>query len=104
MPDNFADLATSLPFIKSRLFALSTYVNSHDNLIMDIYKKELVILPIRVGTIDFNKMTKQGPNNTTLLSDVAQDAVEQAEYVTEEKLQNESSQNKHLFIKIEKKN
>jgi len=83
VPKNFGALFSSIPFIKSTFIALDTYICSHDNLIMDIYKSEIVILPIRVGTIDFDKMTKEGPNNKALLSDIAQDAVEQAKYVTQ---------------------
>ena len=37
------------------------------------------------------------------LSEESNEAIEQAYYVVEEKLQNESSSDKHMFIKIEKR-
>lgn len=42
--------------LKQRQNVLTMYVNSHDNLIKNTYKSELVELPIRVGTLDFYKI------------------------------------------------
>ena len=58
IPKNIGDLAsiTSIPLFKERLFALSEYISSHDNLITKVYEKELTIIPTRINTLEFHKL------------------------------------------------
>lgn len=38
---------------------LETYVLSHDNLILELYYKELLRLPVRLGTLEFYKLGRK---------------------------------------------
>ena len=48
-----------LPYIQAKSRILNLYINSHDNLITKLYKKELIQMPIRYSTLDFHLMTKK---------------------------------------------
>lgn len=52
-------LMTHLPLIQAKLNMLQLYVNSHDNLIIKIYRRELIQMPIRFDTLDFHLMTQK---------------------------------------------
>ena len=51
-------LTPSLDFLalNNKLKILTTYVNSNDNLILDLYRHNLLLLPIRFNTLDFHKL------------------------------------------------
>ena len=98
MPEGFFSLVKTIPTIKKQFTVLGNYVNSHDNLIKQIYRDEIAILPIRLGTVDFNKTVVNDE-----LSSLSKDAIEQAYYVVEEKLLNDTNFEKHMFFKVEKK-
>lgn len=74
-------------------------MSSHDNLIMDIYEDELALLRIRLGTLDFAKMTNK---EKTELSEVSKDAIRQAKYILKEKMENRENQNKVIYFRVEK--
>ena len=69
----------TLPVFEERKSALEKYINSHDNLIKVLYEKETTILPIRMDTLDFNKIIKPGAAHLTPL---CEDSIKQAKYVT----------------------
>ena len=56
---------------------ISKFTSSHDNLIRNLYKEELTILPIRIATLDFHNLVKENQ-----LTPASRDAIEQAKYVT----------------------
>lgn len=77
------DFATAnFKFVETGLFAegrgdlLESYVDGEDNLTRQIYFKELISLPIRLGTLDFHKFKKP---------DVLPNIVEETYYYTIEK-------------------
>lgn len=76
------------------------YMVSHDNLIKNIYEKQLIILPIRLGTLDFHEMTKDGE-----LTEKAVDAIYQGKYVTKQQVQNglKKDEDRKFYIKFEKR-
>ena len=41
---------------------LNMRVNSHDNLILNLYYDRLIKLPLRIGTLDFYKISKDRPD------------------------------------------
>ena len=84
---NFHSDLLTLPVFEQRQSALQKYINSHDNLIQALYEKETTILPIRMDTLDFYKMVQPG---TSRLTRLCRDSIEQAKYVTAEKLTNDS--------------
>jgi hypothetical protein len=45
-------------FSESRSDLLKSFINGEDNLTLSIYYKELVSLPIRLGTLDFHKFKR----------------------------------------------
>lgn len=55
---------------------LSTHINSDDNLILEIYDKELLTLPVKINTLDFTKLKLPG---------FIPDVIEQTYYYTTEK-------------------
>lgn len=57
------------------------------------------MLPIRLSTLDFSKMTNP---EKTCMSDLANDSIHQSECVVLEKLRNRKSQEKVLYFRIEK--
>ena len=58
----------AIPAIEDRLKVLDLYINSFDNLITNIYKEELTILPIRIGTLDFSKISDDGGNTLSAIA------------------------------------
>ena len=72
---NLSSIST-IPLLAQKANRLEVYVNSHDNLISEIYKKELAKLPIRVETLDFSLMSHNGK-----LTPISEDAIMQSEYV-----------------------
>ena len=75
----------NIPVLAEKMARVNVYVNSHDNLISGIYKKELAKLPIRVETLDFSLMSQNGK-----LTPISEDAIMQSEFVVMEKLLNNS--------------
>lgn len=67
----------SIEAIDEKIKILTTFINSHDNLIQDLYQNNSLMLPIRLGTLDFHKI-----NSPLLL----QMTIEQSCYITIEKL------------------
>jgi hypothetical protein len=63
--------------IDEKIKILTTFINSNDNLIQDLYQNNTLMLPIRLGTLDFHKI-----NQPLLL----QMTIEQSCYITIEKL------------------
>lgn len=66
-----AQLASLVGMIKSKLKQfdtsrsvwlnmLSTYMEAHDNLAIELYCKELLQLPVRLSTLSFTKFRKLG--------------------------------------------
>jgi hypothetical protein len=47
---------------RNTLKMLNIRINSHDNLILNLYYDQLIKLPIRIGTLDFFKITKDRPD------------------------------------------
>lgn len=41
---------------------LNIRINSHDNLILNLYYDKLIKLPLRIGTLDFYKISKDKPD------------------------------------------
>ena len=89
----------TLPVFEERKSALEKYINSHDNLIKALYEKETTILPIRMDTLDFYKMVEPGTDHLTHL---CKDSIEQAQYVTAEKLTDDAEKTKVFYITAEK--
>lgn len=58
-PKEVYPLLMTIPAIARRLNVLELYVNSHDNLIRRIYEKELTLLPVRLGTLDFSAIQEK---------------------------------------------
>ena len=67
----------SISAIDQKIRILTTFINSHDNLIQDLYQNNTLMLPIRLGTLDFHKI-----NQPLLL----QMTIQQSCYITIEKL------------------
>ena len=63
--------------VDDKIKILTTFINSHDNLIQDLYQMNTLNLPIKLGTLDFHKI-----NEPHLL----QMTIEQSNYITIEKL------------------
>lgn len=42
--------------IDSKVKILTTFINSHDNLIQELYQNDTLMLPIKLGTLDFHKI------------------------------------------------
>lgn len=51
-----ADVLPSFQFLKSKAEIIETYVNSNDQLMLELYKDKLLLLPIRFNTLDFHKL------------------------------------------------
>lgn len=79
---------------------LDLYITSHENLIIDIYKDELVLLPIKLDTLDFALMTNK---DCTDFSELAKDAIQQARYVVKEKLENRENKDKVIYFRVERR-
>lgn len=60
-----------IPVFQNKYNIFQTYLESHDNLILDLYYKNLILLPIHLSVLDFQKIGSELPS-----------AVEQAEYTT----------------------
>ena len=99
LPNDFFGLFASVPIISENLKILDLYMSSHDNLIMNIYKDELALLRIRLGTLDFAKMTNK---EKTELSGISKDAITQARYILKEKMENRANQDKAIYFRVEK--
>ena len=56
----------TIPAMQNRLKVLDLYVNGFDNLIVNNYKEELTILPIKMGTLDFWKISDNGKKFSTI--------------------------------------
>lgn len=41
--------------------SLETFTESNDSLIMELYTDKVIKCPIKIGTLDFNKITKEIP-------------------------------------------
>jgi hypothetical protein len=41
------------------LKSLTSFTESNDNLIMDLYKDRVIKCPIKIGTLDFHKITQK---------------------------------------------
>lgn len=61
-------------------------MDSHDQLIVNLYKKELIMLPIRLGTLDFHLMC-QKVGDTDKLSNLSNDSIMQSYFAMLEKIQ-----------------
>ena len=68
---------------------LNNYVTSHDNLINELYSSEIILLPTRIGLLEYFRLTPSDRLNQLTL--------EQAYFSTHEKF---SSRRKHCFIEI----
>ena len=38
---------------------MNIYINSHDNLIISIYKEESILLPTEIGTLEFDRIANK---------------------------------------------
>lgn len=45
-----------IPAFQNKLNVLQTYIESHDNLILDLYYLDLLKMPIHLSTLDFDKI------------------------------------------------
>ena len=54
----FSDMIKKINTLKM----LNMRVNSHDNLILNLYHHRLIKLPLRIGTLDFYKISKDRPD------------------------------------------
>lgn len=68
----------NIPLIKKNSKQFQLYMDSHDQLITNLYKKELIMLPIRLGTVDFHKMCLP---NEDKLSEITNDSIMQSYFV-----------------------
>lgn len=68
----------NIPLIKKNSKQFQLYMDSHDRLITNLYKKELIMLPIRLGTVDFHKMCLP---NEDKLSEITNDSIMQSYFV-----------------------
>lgn len=50
------DTIFNSPFLTGNAKRLELYVDSHDKLVSNLYKNDLINLPIRLGTLDFHLM------------------------------------------------
>ena len=41
--------------VSTRVNVMKTYVEAHDNLVLELYSKELLRLPVRLSTLSFSK-------------------------------------------------
>ena len=87
---------------------MDLYINSPDQLILKLYQKELIQLPIRLGTIDFHLMCVPGQDK---LSNLSNDSIMQSYFAMTEKIRNrkeiESGKDrpaKVLYFRLESKN
>lgn len=64
----------------------------------------MIILPIRLGTLDFDKMVAK--DNPKELSDLAKDGIYQGKYVIKEQIENDLNENgvRKFYINISRKN
>lgn len=58
----------NVPFVSGNFKRLSLYIDSHDKLITNLYKQELIMLPIRLGTVDFHRMCVPGQDKLSMVS------------------------------------
>lgn len=49
---------------------LTTYINSHDNLVVELYNKELLLLPVRFSTLSFYRFRPTDGNMSKVLKTV----------------------------------
>lgn len=56
------------PFVTENSNRMSLYIDSHDKLIAKIYQKELIMIPIRLGTVDFHLMCVPGQDKLSKIS------------------------------------
>lgn len=84
---NFKLVQTGL-FEKDRMDVINSFIEGEDRLTLSIYYKELVSLPIRIGTLDFHRF-----DNPEVLASI----VEETYYYTTEKF----CQNNITFIEVE---
>ena len=76
----------NLPFASESVNTLTLYVNSHDQLITNIYKSQLIKLPVRLGTLAFHKMCEKDSSN---LSKICVDIIMQSYFAMKEKISNQ---------------
>lgn len=96
----------NVPLLTDNSKKLSLYVDSHDQLIINLYKKELIMLPIRLGTLDFHLMcVKDGDSDK--LSNLTNDSIMQSYYTMLEKIRiyrnlesYEIRPKKYLYIRV----
>ena len=86
---NFKLFETGL-FEKNRMDLINSYIEGEDKLTLSIYYKELVSLPIRIGTLDFHRF-----KHPQVLASI----VEETYYYTIEKF----CQNNITFVQLELK-
>jgi len=70
---------------------LNTYIEAHDNLVLELYGKQLLRLPVRLSTLSFSKFQKDeatGKENPVLC-----DMVDETYFSTKEKFQSLSAAN-----------
>lgn len=75
----------------TRFNVLSTYIAAHDNLVLELYSKELLSLPIRLSTLSFNKFTPVGGRENPVLTDM----LDETYYYTKEKFHHLSQPGHH---------
>ena len=76
----------ALDFKKSvRGNVLMTYMESHDNLVIDLYKNDLLELPVRLSTLGFDKLKpdEEGGNRYSAFADLLNETY----FTTKEKFQ-----------------
>lgn len=80
--------------ISEYLNTLKLYVNSHDELITNLYKSQLIKLPVRLGTVDFHKMCEKVRINGETkdrLSKTCLDTIMQSYFAMREKIHNQEA-------------
>jgi hypothetical protein len=98
----------TIPLVQKVYKQVQSYVDSHDELIMNLYKKELILLPIRLGVVDFHKMCVPA-NGKNALGEKSNDSVMQSYFLMKEKIENfeaiksmdKEKNSKKLYFRLE---
>jgi len=76
---------------------LTTYINSHDNLVVELYNKELLLLPVRFSTLSFYRFRPDPEKN---MSKVLKTVLNETYLTTREKFKPSSFEDSAPIQKV----
>lgn len=76
---------------------MMTYMESHDNLVIELYKSKLLELPVRLTTLGFDKLKPEEGNRYPAFADLLNETY----FATKEKFQQTFSRDAVTYIRAQ---